>query len=72
MPKYKVIMTRDTTCSKVITVEADNPDEAESLAYDEATESADGWESDDWWGKPYCGDPELGGSITEAETEVTP
>lgn len=58
MPKYRIMMTRDTSDTAYIEVEADNLEAAEDAAYQIARYEDDvDWEPDDWCGKPYCPDP---------------
>lgn len=61
MPKFHVILTRDTTESCVISVEADTPEEAEERVfevYNELTRTTiPDWEVDDAAGRPYLADP---------------
>lgn len=59
MNKYRIMMTRDTSDTAYIEVEANSIEEAEDLAYTIARYEDDvAWEPDDWCGKPYCPDPE--------------
>lgn len=57
MSKYIVPMCRDTSQHVLITVEADNPEEAEQRAYEEARNNWElPWEDSDFTDKPYCSD----------------
>lgn len=61
--KYRVIVTRDTTESIFVTVEADNPLDADEKALDIVqnanvhVQNTFNWELDDGAGKPYIGAP---------------
>lgn len=68
--KFNVTVTRDTTESTTVDVEADSAEEAEAKALDEANQDANAfdWVADDCsGGDPYIGDP--GNAAEEAEQD---
>lgn len=72
MNKYRIMMTRDTTDTAYIEVEADSVEEAEDLAYTIARYEDDVvWEPDSWCGKPYCPDPEANQIFNPASGRFT-
>lgn len=55
MPKYVLNMSRDTSQTVAMIVEADDEDDALDKAYQAARNESDlPWEDDDFVGKPYC------------------
>lgn len=60
MPKFKVLITSDCTCSTEVDVEADDAEAAKIEALSEATNHPDrfNWSTDDTTLDPYIADPE--------------
>jgi hypothetical protein len=63
MTRYRVCVTRDTTESTYVEVEASNPEEADTKAFEHVYETlwigptAMTWEPDDYVGSPYLPAP---------------
>jgi hypothetical protein len=59
MPRYRVIVTRDTTESAWIIVDAASPEEADEAALEQARDGDVRWDPDEGNElRPYIGDPE--------------
>ena len=73
MPKFTVILTKDTTVSTTVTVEADNVSAAEQAALEQAGrygEEVTGWTDDENMSRPYTTGCDLVEGNTQSKNET--
>lgn len=62
--KYRFTLTRDTTESCMVVIESDSIEEAREKVLDDPR-GHEGWQSDDYWGKPYLPNDDFEEVITD-------